>query len=74
MGIDTDQELTFPVLMRMVDPNRVMVVLFTDLTTGVCLMDSNNYFNPGFTSSEWIPCTDKEHWGKYEGIIELSND
>lgn len=71
---DQKQELTFPVLMKMVDSDRVVVVLFTDLTTGVCLMDSNNYFDPCFTSSNWIQCTDKEHWEKYEGTIELSND
>ena len=70
----TEKELTYPVLMEGVYENneRKLIVRFSDASHGMCIYDSNNYFDT-FKNIAWIRAGNKTQWKRFEGKLILEN-
>ena len=67
----TVEKIDFPVLMYAFDYDQI--VLFTSERCGTSLKTGNGYGKDGVHHDNFVPCTDKSVWEKYEGEITLKN-
>ena len=66
-----DSEIKYPILMK--SNFTELVVLFTDICSGMVMIDASRSYKFGYTYTEWTPATDAEVWHPYKGVITLSN-
>ena len=59
-----NSEIKYPILMK--SNFTELVVLFTDICSGMVMIDASRNYKFGYTYTEWTPATDAEVWHPIE--------